>query len=383
MALPARAVFAHDGWMPARDVFQFLGVALEVVQFFERRAWAPAADSRTIRPVLAPVWLPAPPWRLREQERSEVVQRPYPGMLLRLAVLLVVVPTGAASQEHHVVTAVVTDASTYRAAGGLTPEDVELVQGGEAYPAQSVRPLSGPLDVMVVVDRDPPAMALMRSALISGARLAEHEFAPEDRAGLVVFGRSVQVKVLLNGGGRAALRALDSATRSQSLSNPTRHVLYDAVLAAIERLPERSAGRSSHVLVFALLPDSGSKAAPVQVVAEARKRRVAIDGIVFSALHLSFETRLRLALSPSATERDLRRICVPTGGEASIVEPSGYVFRQAIARMHSRLEIAGVTRGAGPATLRLTPRGAIRHPDVVLRVLADEVMPLPAGPKEQ
>ncbi|MGE5489354.1 MAG: hypothetical protein ACM3ZB_16180 [bacterium] len=280
--------------------------------------------------------------------------------------------TAAIAQEQHLITAIATNRSTGKAVGGLTANDLEMVQDGQSFRAASVRTMDGPKDILFVIDNNLP---LVRQSLTAGIRIAEYEFGPEDRAGIVAFSRKPKLEVPLTGDVRLVLRRLDGITRSRDMRVSKQHALYDAILLGVQNLPERSLDRVSHIVVFTMLAERQSKANAAEVVAAATNRRVVIDGIVLAPKYLAQETKRQLGLDAVAADDGLRALSKPTGGESRIEEPSGYLLRQALLRIRSRLQVAGTTQEHGPVGLRLTAEGKIKYPDLEFRILSDEVSP--------
>jgi hypothetical protein len=78
--------------------------------------------------------------------------------------------SAATAQEQHVITAAATDRSTGKAVGGLTAEDLEIVQDGKVYRVTSVRLFDRAKDIVFIVDDDLP---VARESLTAGIRIAD------------------------------------------------------------------------------------------------------------------------------------------------------------------------------------------------------------------
>jgi hypothetical protein len=100
-----------------------------------------------------------------------------------------------------------------------------------------------------------------------------------------------------------------------------------------------------------------------------------IDGIVLAPKHLTQDSKRLLGLDAVAADDDLRALCSPTGGESRVEEPSGYLLRQALARIRSRFQVTASTHGRGRVTLRLTTEGKLKYPDLGFRILSDVLSP--------
>lgn len=237
--------------------------------------------------------------------------------------------------------------------------------------------MDGPKDILFIISKDLP---VAQQSLTAGIRIAEYEFGSGDRAGLVALDRKPKLEAPLTGDIRLVFRRLEETSRSRGISPPKQHTLYDAVLLGVQSLPAENGNRSSHIVVFTMFPERKSKAKAAEVVAAAASRRVVIDGVVLAPKYLAQEVKRELELDAVAADDDLRALSNPTGGESRIEEPSGYLLRQALARIRSRFQVIGATKGNGPASLRLTAEGKIKYRDLEFRILSDETSPATASP---
>ena len=190
------------------------------------------------------------------------------------------------------------------------------------------------LDVITVLDVGETMIESARQ-IAAGARLAMYELTPADRIAVMAFGSSPKLYSDFTRPSPEVENTVHRATRFV-VRRTGKSVLFDALYSAIQRFPEApDASRRRAVLVFTDSVDRGSKRSIDDVIQEASRRDVMVCGVVV-ACSRPFTTGVNACADPDRVVNDLGRVASGTKGAVVVRNVSGYLLREAFARLNGR-----------------------------------------------
>jgi VWFA-related protein len=248
-------------------------------------------------------------------------------------------PTFSSGVEAVRVDVLVTDHG--RPVPGLRPSDFELKDNGVVQRIDIVDTAETPLNVVLVFDTSESTAGQPLEQLRAAGRALLDDLDPRDRAALIGFDDSVQLRARLSADRTRVRAALDEAAPGGGTA------LVDAAFGGVT-VAESEAGRSL-AIVFSDGIDTSSWLAPETAVDLARRGAVVVYGVTASAARKA---------------RFLRDLAEATAGRVMEVESSadlGATFLQILREFRQRYVIAFSPRGVGGAgwhslDVRLTSR---------------------------
>ena len=220
---------------------------------------------------------------------------------------------------------------------GLTARDFEVTDNGALQRAEVVSLGDSPIDVVLALDTSSSVGGRLLAQLIAAAEALVKALDPRDRAALLTFSNTLALRSPLTADRDRIREALAGVRYFGSTS------IIDALSAAIS-LPGAT-GRPTLLLAFSDGLDTASWLTPSQVLDQARRSDIVIDGVVVgSGSTLSAEDfrAPRQTADPDDIPSFLPRVTTATGGrllDGSRGERLSGAFVDAVRSFRQRYEI--------------------------------------------
>jgi VWFA-related protein len=221
-----------------------------------------------------------------------------------------------------------------RPVAGLSARDFEVRDNGVPQRVQVDSLEDAPLDVVLALDTSSSVGGRLLTQLTAAADALVAALDSRDRVALLTFSSSLALRAPLTSDRARVRRAIAGVRASGSTS------VVDALSAAIS-LPGAS-GRPTLLLVFSDGLDTASWQAPSQVLDQARRSDVVIDGVVVGGGQPELPGRPAANADADDIRRFLPRATAATGGrllDGSRGERLSGAFIEALRSFRERYEI--------------------------------------------
>jgi VWFA-related protein len=233
---------------------------------------------------------------------------------------------------------------------GLTARDFEVLDNGVAQRAEVQSLEDAPIDVVLALDTSKSVEGRLLTQLTSAATALVDALDDRDRVALLTFSNLIGLQSPLTTD-RAGVRSAIGRVRASGATS-----MVDALSAALS-LPGVS-HRSTLVLVFSDGLDTASWLTPSQVIDQARRSDIVIDGVVVgeearpAPVMPGLPATIRAPVDPDEIRGFLARATAASGGrllDGSRGERLSHAFVEAVQSFRQRYEITYSPTGSAAA----------------------------------